>query len=195
MTLNTRIYIQGPEDPESLYSFINPLIGGNSDTHVKRGEGSIYNAPDQGLAGWLEIDFGRDGGPYRAEGVHDEYCPVINELERQYLEPGEEPSCVASCTPCWIKMSIDTAYSYSDAYGGCTILHARLIVSLHEWLQQRNGTPFSWQNEYTGEVHKGLDGLDDFIGSGEKAMEWFTGTVKPAIEKEIESRGGRISWQ
>ena len=179
MTLNTHIYVQGEVNIQELFAFCQELVGSTPDTLIREDKGSIANRGGQGLDAWLEIEY---GSPLRAEGTHGEYCRKSPDWDGEEEDDGQ---CYSACTPCWAKVSFDTAYGFRGPDGsGCTQLHAGYIVKLGLWLQARD-VPFSWQNEYTGEVHQTFRGLDDFLGEGEKARDWFTNTVKPAIEQEF----------
>ena len=185
MTLDTAIYVRGPVDHKALFLKCNQLIGATErtrskdeqDTSYHEGEWiaapgnawTIMNEPGQGLPGWLMVHY-RPGAPlHTAEDAarHDEDC---------------EPDCDGDhyIRACWLRVSLDTAYSYSDAYGGCGDLHARFVAALGAWLDERK-VPWSWKNEFTGEVHQGTEGLDDLGSRGAEAAAWVRKTVLPAI--------------
>jgi hypothetical protein len=79
-------------------------------------------------------------------------------------------------------VDFDTAYSYTDSYGGCGALHARLLFDLGGWLDEQ-GIQWAWRNEFTGDVHIGdkYERLYDLVEGGQEAVRWFKGTVEPVI--------------
>jgi hypothetical protein len=79
-----------------------------------------------------------------------------------------------------VEVSIDTVYSYSGPDGGCGDLHARVVAELGQWLDFK-GVAWSWQNEFTGEVHQRYDGLTDLAGEGAEASAWVRDIVMPAL--------------
>jgi hypothetical protein len=82
-----------------------------------------------------------------------------------------------------VKLSFDTGYSYDGENGEtCTELHAMLIVQIGNWLDSQ-GVSWKWMNEYTGDVHESYAGLKEFLGEGDKAKAWFTGSVMPLIKR------------
>ena len=85
---------------------------------------------------------------------------------------------------CWLEVSLDTAYGYKDALGGCGDLHARFVANLGKWLDAK-GAPWTWMNEFTGEVHAGTDGLDELGASGAEAQQSIAGTVLPALAAKL----------
>lgn len=44
------------------------------------------------------------------------------------------------------------------------------------------GISWSWQNEYTDEIHPALEGFEGFLGNGDRALAWFEKVVRPAVE-------------
>lgn len=183
MTLDTRVYVQGRIDHKLLFVKCNQLIGAHEgvrfrdrqDEWPKNGADNpwtIGNEPEQGLCAWMMVEY-RPGRPLIAEGEHWQYC-----------DP-ETDECPAPCGhPCWLEVSFDTAYSYSGPDGGCGDLHARIVAELGAWLDER-GIPWSWRNEFTGEVHERYDGLTELGGGGAEASAWFRDIVAPAIESGL----------
>jgi hypothetical protein len=80
---------------------------------------------------------------------------------------------------------MDTAYGYQGDHGEtCTVLHAKVIVDLGHWLNEK-GITWAWYNEYAGTYHEGFEGLEEFLGNGDSAQDWFRNLVLPAIHTEI----------
>jgi hypothetical protein len=177
MTLDTQIYVRGQVSHLEVFAKCNQLIGADegtlfTDREGWPGEGSrtLMNEPGQGLPGWLILHYRADG-PYRAETEpHDEDC---------------EPGCTSQHEPaCWLNVSLDTAYSYHGPDGGCGDLHARVVAELGHWLDER-GIPWSWKNEFTGEIHERYAGLTELGGGGAEASDWFRSIVAPVIASAV----------
>ena len=79
-----------------------------------------------------------------------------------------------------VEVSLDTAYGYDADGEGCGDLHARLVAQLGHWLDGK-GIRWSWQNEFTGEIHEGYEGLADLGSGGAEASTWFREIVAPAL--------------
>ena len=126
---------------------------------------TISNDPDQGLCAWLMVHY-RPGTALRAKLEHDEDC----EADCDY--PGH-------VLPCWAEVSFDTAYSYRGPEGSSGGLHARIVAELGKWLDGQ-GIPWSWANEFTGEVHEGYEGLTELAPGGAEASAWFRDIAAPA---------------
>lgn len=191
MTLDTRVYIADRIDYREVFVKCNQLIEAHEgikftdepvseweDGERKRGpedgEWLIWNEPGQGLCALLDVSYRKDG-PLRSPGDHSRYC-----------EP--EDHCGGNCAPsAWVEVSFDTAYGYSGPEGGCGDLHARLVAELGRWLDGK-GIRWSWQNELTGEIHRGYEGLEELGMGGLKALEWFAFEVEPAITALTEGR-------
>ena len=142
------------------------------------GRRRIANNLGQGLPGILKITYKADG-PLRVDGEHGLYC-----------DNDEEPCDGTNgwCHPCWAVISIDTAYGYQDAYGGCGHLHARMILLFGQWMEERGAT-WKWVNEFDGAVHDGYDNLEDLIGGSVEADRWLRQQVLPAPSAHIASEG------
>lgn len=168
MTLDTRVYMHGPVDYREVFVKCNQLIGAHEGIKVTDENGSIWNHPGQGLCALLDVYYG-DGVPLVKPGDHDRYCD------------GEADECFAPCgVPRWVEVSLDTAYGYREDGLGCGDLHAKLVAELGRWLDGK-GIRWSWQNEFTGEVHQGYEGLADLGEGGLRALDWFTAQAAPAI--------------
>lgn len=171
MTLDTKLYVQGNVDPMEVHRKVEELLG-IPETAIRRAEdGEICNAPGQGFDAWV-ITYHGNGSEVPAQ-EHDEWC----------ME-----NCDATHQPAyWVKVSMDTTYGYRGKSGeDCSTLHARTLVELGWWLNER-GVDLIWQNEYAGTYHKWNDvqAVQHFLGNGDDAGRWFNGIARPAIEAEI----------
>lgn len=126
----------------------------------------------QGLPGITDIDYRVDGTPLYTE---DQYEQDDDEDEPRFVRPAG-----------LIELSWDTAYSANYNGVGCTELHVSALIYLFEELQAR-GLTMTWKDEYRGTWHKGIsqEAFAEFLGSGDNAMAWFQGTVKPAIAAKL----------
>lgn len=206
MTLDTRINVLDEIDAHEVFQFCRDLIGA-ADRHTFTDEqdktwrngksfaepGSpwtISNDPGQGLPAWLMLYY-RPGRALRTPEQADEHDEDCNLPENSiYVE--EWGLCDGDHSPfrrpCWLTISLDTAYSYRDERGnGCGDLHAEYVAKLGQWLDGK-GVRWEWQNEFTGEVHTGYSRLIDLASGGFEASAWFRTTVLPAIEAE--TKGG-----
>lgn len=182
MTLNTNIYVQGPMEALTVFHKCRELIGA-TDTHTweddadgTRGDGSrlLMNHMGQGLPALLWLHYRADGALRPDGDACSEYCDPEDGYHHH------DPMY-------WIDVDFDTAYGYSDSYGGCGTLHARLVFELGSWLDDQ-GVPWSWRNEFTGEVHGGDERfrrLSDLVDGGQTATSWFKGVVEPAIAARL----------
>lgn len=153
MTLDTRIYVHGRVDYRQVFDAVNQLLGATEMTRFDVRPDSVGNLPGQGLPAWLIVYCDPSGmSPHRPAGQHGVYCA------------GEEDGCMEPCAvPCWLEVSVDTAYGYWGPEGGCGGLHAWIITELGEWLDSR-GLKWSWRNEFTGDVYQGTEGLATLTG-------------------------------
>jgi hypothetical protein len=195
VTLNTRIFVLGQVDHRELFAKFNQLIGADEGTRFSDdqdqawhhfdgepagvgefvtppdGPWTIANDPEQGLCGWLMVHY-RPGAPLVTDAQaaeHDEDC---DDSEGDCTEWHDRA--------CWLRISFDTAYSYTGPDGGCGDLHARLVAEFGKWLDD-HGIPWQWQNEFTGEVFDRYDGLTELGKGGAEASDWFRNIVTPAI--------------
>jgi hypothetical protein len=168
MTLSTDIYLTGPVDAKEVFDFCNSLMGAknpsfsNEESSWSEGRWSYLNAPGQGYNAWMGVYY-RPDGPLAAEDVWVEDTDVWTEDGSVYRYLDQKA--------CTVRINFDTGYGYRDEFGGCSELHGRYIVALHRWAED-HGATLEWQNEFTGEYFKGLDGLSDFGGEGDKAADW-----------------------
>lgn len=200
MTLDSRIFVLDEVDPRDVFNFCRNLIGA-TDRHTftdeqdktwRKGESfvepenpwTISNDPGQGLPAWLMLYY-RPDAPLRTPeqaAEHDEDC----NLPENAVYVAEWGPCGGKHhrRACWLTVSFDTAYSYTDERGyGCGDLHAEYIAKLGQWLDAK-GVRWEWQNEFTGEVHTGYSDLIRLASGGFEATAWFKTTVLPAIAAE-----------
>lgn len=180
MTLSTDVYIHGEVNSiDALWSMILAgLMDEAPEFHslpiVKErapysGEHTVRETiPAQGLPAWTALHY--TDGPLQGTDQ-----PAWEEDEG---EP-EPPTIPAH----HYRVNWDTGYAYRDDKGGCEALHARLIFALGSYLESL-GVTWSWQNEFTGEIFPGYEGLESFIGDGEKARDWYREVVVPAMQAE-----------
>jgi hypothetical protein len=172
MTLSTNVFIHDQIDPKLVFDHCALLIGAPEDASYKQTETSINMAPGQGFRAWLLLSH-NNGQPIKTDSdACDEYCddPCDQTLPH---DPAH-----------WVKVDFDTAYGYRGDDGeGCGDLHAKLVAQLGKWLDSR-GVEWSWENEFTGEIHKSYSHLGDLCSGGQEASAWFMGTVLPVIAAE-----------
>jgi hypothetical protein len=169
MTLDTRVYVISKVDYRAVWVACNRLIGAHEGIKFTDEGGYIGNKPGQGLLALLDVHYGTDA-PLVAEGGHHRYC-----------EPDDEDARHRRCFPHWLEASFDTPYGYRDSDGnGCGDLHARLVAELGQWLDGQ-GARWAWENEFTGEVHEGYEGLTDLARGGAQATQWYRTIVAPAL--------------
>jgi hypothetical protein len=177
MTLDTKVIIQTPTDAREVFDFCRSLLGCTNANPWRAiepdGRWSLNpgwgNVLGQGLPALLKVQYGPDG-------------PL---QEMKYDDEGLEEVGVGPHDPAgFIEVSFDTAYSYRGLNGeGCGDLHSALVCLLGAWCDQRH-LPWIWCNEFTGEWHKGVDGLDELGAGGRVAADWMRSTVMPAIAGE-----------
>lgn len=171
MTLDTHIKLKGWTDPEVLHDWVCRELLKAPDAKREVREKSIWNDPGQGLAAWFGTDHNL--------GQLDEF--LSSTTDHEDLE-GEK----AWFGPAgYIRLSFDTAYSYRDPSGrGCSAIHADYIVRLAAHLSEQ-GIEIWWRNEFTGEWHDGIEGLDQFAVNGKEAQDWFRSVAAPTIAAHI----------
>jgi hypothetical protein len=185
MTLHTRVRVTAPLGDVTLdvlwdkvladlVAVSDPTAPHESRSHGEHGRGTVLG---QGLAGILEAEVGPDG----AELPRDDH-PEWADPEEDYDGLDHDPHA-------WAEVGWDTAYGYDDEHGGCGTLHARLIVSLGAWLDER-GLPWSWYNEFRGDWHEGGAELETLLDGGRAATTWFA-SIAPALEARLGTEGTR----
>jgi hypothetical protein len=122
----------------------------------------------QGLPGIVDCEYRDGGSPLATEDVYEDE------------DEGEEPYITQRKSQ--VELSWDTAYGYNENGLSCSMLHAKALILLYESLPDR--ITLTWQNEYTGDIFEGLNGLDRLLDNGDKAADWFENLVKPALEAE-----------
>ncbi len=171
MTLNTSVYVHDEVDALAVFGKCRELLEATSDIKCQIGPRydengwSLSHELGQGLPAALAIYF-RLGEPYQVGSPHSKWCE--DECDGTYHSPD-----------CWIEVTFDTTYSYKEGEEGCGHLHVRLVTELGLWLDVRN-IAWSWENEFTGEIHRGYENLPDLAGGGDSASAWFE-RVFPAI--------------
>jgi hypothetical protein len=179
MTLDTCMYVHDEVDVHQLFHHFRTLLGAVPQHPYKD----------------REYDWGTEGG----WSIGNDIGIGLPALVRIYYRPGEPlradgEACSDSCDPeddyhwhkpaMWCEVSMDTAYGYHDELGrGCGDLHAAYVAQLGQWLDERS-VSWSWENEFTGDIHAGPDRyerLRDLISSAADASAWFQTTVAPAI--------------
>lgn len=217
MTLDTRILIEDPIDPEEVFNFCRGLLtlkrtveeislrpemtfthdseyvwDSEGQTYAKDpnslGKWSYSNDPGQGLCAWLIVYYDKSGPQISSEAYAecDEDC---NLPENKYYD---EDSDLCDKThnyrrPRWVTVSFDTSYGYSGPNNeGCGDLHAELVAKLGQFLDYK-GVNWIWENEFTGEFHRGYDRLTDLGRGGSDANSWFRTTVLPTILANVTS--------
>lgn len=195
MTLNTEIFLHGQVNIPEFFEFCQQSLlafDGEarsleavvwSDKEGWRGDGTRCRANQlgQGLPAILDLTYRADGPLLTVEksAEHDDWC-------------NEDGDCDGSghAPPNWATVSLDTAYFYKDPHRGwgCGDLHAALIRLFGAYLD-KHGVQFSWENEFTGEVHDGYNNLDDLGSQGANAGDWFRNVVLPMIETKLAIEG------
>ena len=173
MPLNTIIYVLDKIDPQEVFQFCNALMDAGDpastetyDEWESDGIVSLDNAPSQGLPAWLMSSY-RKKSPLYSKAQYDED------------EAGGDSRLLSPA--CHMEISFDTAYAYRDTFGGCTELHGRYIVSLHDWLRQRQ-VRMSWRDPFSGAINDGTAGLENFFNGGDHASSWFNESVIPLVK-------------
>ena len=199
MTLDTTVYVLDETDPHELFAKCRELIGATDRTRwydeqdktyvdgssfVEPGNPwSIGNHLGQGLPAILEMAY-RRGAPLRTPEQSAEHDVSICNLPGVAWYSAQEGDCDGHhpySPACWAEVSFETSYTYDDAQGRtCGALHGDLVTGLGRWLDAK-GVRWSWQNEYTGEVHTGYDRLVDLVRTSADTKEWFFTTVLPWI--------------
>lgn len=205
MTLDTRVFILDEVDPHEVFRFCRDLLGATDQHKFTDEQDSTYsnrewavrpdspwtvrNDPGQGLPAWLMLHYRPDAALRTPEQAaeHDEDCNLPG--NSIYVEEWGPCDGSGHRRACWLNVSFDTAYGYSDERGyGCGDLHAEYVSRLGQWLDAK-GVRWEWENEFTGEIHTGYSRLVELASGGFEASAWFRTTVRPAIQAEV--RGGR----
>lgn len=207
MTLATDMWVTGPisiQDRETLWQLGRELIYHFSDRDgpalfTDKPPHSIYEPQDM-VPGVRDRDHGIGQGfcsmydfRYQFLGYPvEQYDGIVHESDC-------EPDCTwhhnSPATGWWVKIRLDTSYGFrmespeGFATWGCGDLHAAIVSIMGEWLT-RKGISWHWENEFTGEIHEGPEGLSDLGMSGAAAHNWMLNTVAPALEASV----GPVTW-
>lgn len=181
MTLNTKVAIYGDIIPRrALQLALEAICYAAQENEriatARIGEpsavsdGTYWVATEcgQGLPAWT-------GCTYREEGP---LYPVDHYELDEYDDSGEAHFVAPASN---VIIDWDTTYGYRGPGGmTCSTLHAIAIAYVHAYVTEL-GYQMHWHNEYRGEWHPGIEGLDQFAGDGFAADEWFRGVALPAI--------------
>lgn len=200
MTLDTNVAIGGGAiNVQEVFlicrAMVNTPVGTAPLTDWSIGNGPgikhLSNPGGTGADAWLITWYGADG-PIPPHTCTDG-CYLD---DPEYAEDGESRCMDARSRDKgdprhsgWASMmlSFDTAYGHRGPNGeGCADLHRKYIEVLHAHVT-RKGLLLKWRNEFTGEWHDGLDGLDKFASNGTDAQEWFRNLALPAISGGFDS--------
>lgn len=217
MTLSTNVYVLDEIDPMEVFRYCQGLLArfdderrpaeaqrwtNRQDMTFNLGEWttepdnpwSLDNEPDQNLPAWLMMAY-RPGAPLRTQADAEKHDPDCCNIPGATFYDESEPLCDGAyhSTACWLDIDFDTAYSYKSGGRGCGDLHAALVGLLGQWLSEK-GVTWKWRNEFTGEVHDDAASLVELVTGGADASAWLNNIVKPAINAEVESKGGRVEW-
>lgn len=197
MTLNTKVRILGPVDPQELFEHFVHLMGHDLQGSTAErqhpdkfqatydridqpdGEVRFMTTVGQGLPAWFCLH-----GRYDAVGESMAYREV-EEVEVEEV-PGYDDYVTVNHA-CWISIWFDTSYNYRDADGlNAGAYHAKLLIDLAPWLSER-GADWEWVNEYTSDMYNKLDGIATLVTGGDAADAWFRNFALPAINNEIQA--------
>lgn len=194
MTLSTYVAFTSPVDPRELHDWVNRELLGATDPRVEVDETSIGNAPGQGFDAWA-ITKHNNGKPIvwlERVDVATATRPSWYDNDQEWFAALEDEERWYSKYPSntYAYVDFDTAYGYRENGMNCTMLHASYIVRLFKEFAEPRGIDIYWRNEYTGEWYKNLDaaGLEDFLGGGDAAMEWFNTSVVPMMQRMVEGQ-------
>lgn len=173
MTRETTIYLMGKVDFKELYEFCNSLIGAEnpqftisrSAAEGEKGYLTYSNRIGQGFNAILKVQ------THEAHNVNLE--DYFDELYEEDYEDCEDPEPRMLEPACAMLVSFDTAYGHKDTYGGVNALHGRYIIALHDWLATK-GIKIKWKEEYTGEIHDGLDNIERMIENNDDIVFYRT---------------------
>lgn len=167
MTLSTLVGFEEHTDPLEFHvwcitNLLNApdakfdVIGENgkalTDTY-RYGHNTIMNEPSQGLDAWLITHHNNGAVIDWGEPEDEEMAEYYKEINRPTLS---------------VYADFDTAYGFhgldrtTGRIIGCTDLHRGYIARIIDEYAAPRGLTVWWQNEYTGEWHKDIEGLVDF---------------------------------
>lgn len=212
MTLSTNIYVLGKIDGHDLHSWIHTnlfrlspdypvdytettagqeYVSERSKKKYIARENQLSNSPGQGFPAWLIMEWTDDAREYDNGFSEEELKDTDDEDVQWTLETRR-----AIGSPYYARLNFDTAYGYNRNGMGCTELHASYIVLLYREYFEPRGIDIIWQDEYRGTYHKNLseEGMRNFLGAGDQAMDWFYNKVSPIIQAEAAAAGGTVEW-
>ena len=195
MTLATNMWILDPVAIDDIWPVGRALIHELSD---RSGPAEFSDRPSygtsefdglrtrghgigQGFCSMYDVDYHADGGVIQDGTItHESWCddPCDDEHARDAF-------------PAYVRIEFDTTYGYRDSRGwGCGDLHAALVGAIGRWCDER-GLRWCWENEFTGEIHQGADGLDELGRGGADAQAWMLSVLPAAymdwrIERTLE---------
>jgi hypothetical protein len=166
MTLNTRIWLHGPIHGRAAFNRalsaimcavdrVDEIASAQireSSPNPLGGYSSIHTVIGQGLPGIVDCDYREDGSPLATEDVYSDDEDDVYEDGTRWIDQRK----------CQAELSWDTAYGYQENGLSCSMLHAKALILLYESLP--DDVTLTWQNEYTGDIFDGLDGLDSLLG-------------------------------
>lgn len=195
MTLNTNIYVLDEIDPAEVFHQAASLMHVRDDYQFTNGPhwmgslNAIAAEPGQGYPAWLILQYRPGGVPIAtADGNAAALATHLADTDpetHKYCEGDDHSEWERDelYEPCWLSFDYDTAYGYRGPNGeDCNDLHAGYIRQMGAWFDAR-GIRWKWQNEYTGEIFTGYDGLAQFAHNGDQAQGWFTNDVLPKFEQ------------
>lgn len=182
MTLTTYLYVMDPIDPVEVFAKAVDLLGPRPDGQPiviitnplptelvldkygweeRWAPGSLSIETGQRLPAWLELQHGANA-PLRTE-------PEMG-VDGEDMDRLTHPAS-------WLDLMWDTTYSYRDNEGrDCTTLHAHYLREMGAWLDSRQ-IAWGWRDEYSGEVHAGVEGLTRFMHHGDQAQGTFDALI------------------
>ena len=171
MTLATDIYIKTRLTHKEVYDFFQQQIGSRSDglfvlaedTIAEDGTRCLRSVYGQGLPSELEVYYAAGG-------------KILADWREEWLEDDDIRLPIHN-----IRVSLDSAFSYSDSLGGCTELHARLIIDFYRAVLEPRGEHLYWNNEYSDMLSRDFNGMADFLDAGDEKVQWFKNSVMPMI--------------
>lgn len=179
MSRETSVFLMQKTDIKELFDFCNSLLGAEnpkvSITENEAGYLSYRNEWGQGLPAVMSV-LGHVSRDVNEEAYFDE-------LYEEDYEECEDPEPTMLEPACAMTVSFDTGFGYRDEFGGADNLHGRYIIALYKWLAER-GVSIKWREEYTREIHDGLDNIDRMI-KNEAASVFFDSVVMPSVLNQM----------
>lgn len=185
MTLSTYVGFIGDVDPAELHAWVNEHLLEAPHAIVDVRDDGIWNAPGQGFAAWA-MTHHNNGEPvvwWTPETEMPDYWEKYGGRSAWEADQVRERAYYAKYPQdVTAYVDFDTAYGYRGDNGEtCDMLHALFIMRLMDEFAEPRGLKVVWQNEYTGEWFPAPEGLQKFLGNGDKAQEWFTSVVQPML--------------